>query len=140
VTVPPPPERMSESPVVPGRANPLPEFGLQRLRASRLLQACLVVAFICYGALVSLLVAGRIHSHAETAQAEFYLTSLLAMLSLASWGFLFLWFPALERVQRFNARDPKRAWVGRVLEGFAVACVAIVHVLLAITVVHLARA
>ncbi|MDJ0973348.1 MAG: hypothetical protein QNJ98_02665 [Planctomycetota bacterium] len=104
----------------------LTDYALQRLKASLPLQICMAVAFLCYGALVFLVVSNRIN---------FESAGIVVLFSLASWFFLFWWYPVLERTQEALAGDPRRAWIPRALEIFAILCVVIVHALLLVIVV-----
>jgi hypothetical protein len=120
------------------------EYGLQRLRASRVLQGCLVVAFMCYGGLSFLLVSGRLSEGPTAFGSPFHVAGGVTFLSLASWFFLLRWYPALESTKQATdaatLRDDRdRRWIPRALEIFAIGCVALVHVLMAIIVVYLAR-
>lgn len=116
-----------ESPV-PGRGRPLVEIPLKHLRASLLLKACAVAAFMGYGGLLALLIARKL---------PFDTAGFIALLSLASWFFLFWWLPVIERTRIFAGRE--RGGIPAVLETFAVSCVVLVHVLMAIIVVYAAR-
>jgi hypothetical protein len=121
---------------VPGRGTPSPEFGLRRLRSNPLLQLCLVVSFLCYGGLIALLVSGRLGDGAAKRYGNaFVLAAVVSILSLASWFFLWLWYPALDLTRRAMHR---KAWVGVSLEVFAVACVTLVTLTMAFIVVYLA--
>ena len=104
----------------------LASFALQRLKASLALQACMAVAFLCYGALVFLVVMG---------QVELFNAAIVVLLSLASWFFLFWWFPVLERTEQALKDDPQRGWIPRALEIFATVCVAVVHILMFVIIV-----
>jgi hypothetical protein len=127
------------APVVAGRGTPIVEYALSRIRASRVLQASMVAAFMSYGALGFLLVSGRLRAALGGRGLEFVVASIVVLLSLASWAFLLLWYPALQRIEAEVRRDRVRPWMGRVLEIFAIGCVAVVHFLIAWLVVHLAR-
>jgi len=115
---------------VRGRARPPVEVALRRLEASWALRGCAVAAFVAYGGLGALVLAGRL---------PFVLAGVAALLSLASWFFLLWWYPVMERTLDRLGRDPRRVAVGRILEGIAVACVVVVHVLLVVIVVYTAR-
>jgi pimeloyl-ACP methyl ester carboxylesterase len=121
---PPPP-----SPV-PGRGHPLPETALRKFRDSWVLKAAAILAFLSYGGLITLLLAGRL---------PFSVAGVVAVMSLASWFFLFWWYPVFERTLQRLGENPRRQAVASAVEVVAVACVLIVHVLMAIIVVHAAR-
>ena len=120
---------------VPGRGTPPPDFGLKRLRSNPVLQVCLVVSFLCYGGMIALLVAGRMGDAKTRYGNAFVLAAVVSILSLASWFFLWLWYPALDLTRRAMHR---KAWIGASLEVFAVGCVALVTLTMAIIVVYLA--
>jgi hypothetical protein len=100
------------------------------MRRSPLLRWTAVLSFLCWGGLIGLVIFGRV-SLLQGFQ--------LSLLSMAAWFFLLWWFPILEQTLAFTAARPGKSWIGVVLEGFAISCVALVHVLLAIMVVFLAR-
>lgn len=102
------------------------DYGLKRLKASWPLQICMAVAFLCYGALAFLVVSKR---------TTFESAGIVVLFSLASWFFLFWWYPVLERTNQALAGDPRRAWIPRALEIFAILCVVIVHALMLVIVV-----
>jgi len=106
------------------------EIGLQRMKASWVLKGCAIGAFMGYGGLIALLLAGKL---------AFGMAGTVALLSLASWFFLLWWFPILERTKLGLGDDPRRAAIAQVLEWIGVACVVLVHVLMAIIVVYSAR-
>ncbi len=126
-----PPDPASADAPVPGRGQRrIAEVGLQRLKASRLLQACAILAFLGYGGLVALVVAGKL---------EFTQAGVVAGLSLASWFFLFWLVSGIqEMVDRLGERA-RRAPVRHTLEATAIGCVVIVHVLMTVIVVYSAR-
>jgi len=101
-------------------------FVLERLRRSRVLQGCAMLAFLEYGALAILAVFGT-----RMRPALFPLAGWLAVCSLGSWFFLFAWFPFLQTLFEQDRGDGSAFRVGRALEGFAISCVAVVHALLA---------
>ena len=115
---------------VAGRGRPFLELGLRRMKTSWVLRTCAVAAFMGYGGLVALLLAGKL---------TFGMAGTVALLSLASWFFLLWWYPVLERTKRRLGADPGRAAIGTLLEWIAVSCVVLVHVLMAIIVVYSAR-
>ena len=124
------PEPPSDGPApVPGRGQRFGEIGLRRLRTSWILRISAIAAFLGYGGLVALLLAGKI---------PFGLGGTVALLSLASWFFLFWWYPVLERTRTLDD-DPRRQAIGTVLETIAIGCVVLVHVLMAVIVVIAAR-
>jgi hypothetical protein len=104
-------------------------FALSRIRRSPVLKACMVLAFLEYGGLLVLAVFGaRLRANAGTDTSVWFpLAGWLALCSLGSWFFLFLWYPWLETVERESQGDPRARFIGQVLEGFAVLCVAAVH-------------
>jgi hypothetical protein len=106
------------------------DYALRKLRRSPVLRWTAVLTFLCWGGLLGLVLFGPV-SLLQGFQ--------LSLLSLAAWFFLLWWFPILEQTIAFTGRRPDRAWIGVVLEGFAIGSVALVHVLLAIMVVFLAR-
>jgi hypothetical protein len=111
---------------VPGRGQPRLEFGFRRFRASLLLRGSAVLAFVSYGGLAALVITGRL---------PFGHAAMVALLSLASWFFLFWWYPVMERTVATLDSETRRRVVGGILEGIASVCVLLVHVLLAIIVV-----
>jgi len=110
-------------------------FALSRLRRSFVLKACMLLAFVEYGALAMIAIFGRNRGGAlwPGGAYGFPLAGWLAICSLGSWFFLFAWFPALQRMQELEGGDTPGISLGRVLETFAIGCVAIVHVILALT-------
>ena len=113
---------------------------LARLRASPVLTACAALAFLEYGGLAIWGVFGS--SRAECAPrlgTWFPMAGWLAICSLGSWFFLFLWFPALQALATHTASSPTASRVVKVLEALAVACVAFVHLLIAWILVDAAR-
>jgi len=130
---PPPPDRSAhgaDAPPVPGRGRPFVDVALRRLRDSLLLRICAGVAFLGYGGLVALLLAGRL---------DFHMAGLVAVLSLASWFILFWWFPVLERTFGRTHVSPQGRTLGTLLEVFAISCVVCVHLLMAIIILYAAR-
>ena len=116
-------------PPVPGRGRPAMDYALSRLKASLLLKVCAVTAFMAYGGLVALVLAGKL---------PFGTAGMVALLSLASWFFLFWWYPIMERTIQTLGDTPRRRAIGGVLEGIAIACIVVVHFLMAVIVVHTA--
>src|SRR5262245_55073756 len=128
----------SRTPVTPSPrpdgadARSRPQFILSRLRQSPVLRVCAGLAFLEYGALAIWAVFGRSASpQAPRLGTWFMMASWLAFCSLASWFFLFLWYPALQLMQGAESGDDAGIRVSRVLEIFAVSCVAAVHGMLA---------
>lgn len=120
----------------PGRPRRLTEFALARLRASRVLRWCALLAFVEYGALVVLAVFGaRLRPASATGGTNFQLAGWLAFCSLASWFSIFAWFPFLDSLQRRESGDGAALRLGRTLEVVAIGCVAVVHAMLAWTLV-----
>lgn len=107
-------------------------FAASRLRRSRILQGCAVVAFVEYGALAAWALLGG--------SGFYFATALwLALCSLASWFFLFLWFPSLQSLRGKDTGDGRLTRIGRAFERFAIVCVAMVHVLIALTLFEALR-
>ena len=126
-----PPDPAQGDAPVPGRGKRwIGDAGLQRLKSSWWLRACGVVAFLGYGGLVALVIAGRL---------PFTLAGVVAGLSLASWFFLF-WLASgiQETVDRLGKRA-RETPVRETLEVTAVFCVVLVHVLMMVIVVYSAR-
>lgn len=98
-----------------------------------MLKACAALAFVEYGALAMWAVFGRSNAQAGKAGVWFATAGWLALCSLGSWFFLFLWFPYLQALQGRDRGDGSATRTGRVLEQFAIACVAVVHVMIALT-------
>ncbi|MFM8980204.1 MAG: hypothetical protein ACKOSS_07060 [Planctomycetia bacterium] len=131
---------MSPSPATPHPLEPRPPgrpsrhgrvaFALRTMRRSPLMRWTAVTTFLCWGGLLGLVAFGRV-SLLQGGQ--------LSLLSLGAWFFLLWWFPIIESTGAFLARDPRRAWVAVGLEWLAVGGVALVHLLLAVMVVVLAR-
>jgi len=105
-------------------------YALRTMRRSPLMRWTAIATFLCWGGLLGLVIFGRL-SLLQGGQ--------LSLLSLGAWFFLLWWFPIIEFTTAFLARDPRRAWIGVALEWVAVGGVALVHVLLTIMVVVLAR-
>lgn len=104
-------------------------FALQRLKSSRLLQASAVLAFLSYGSITLLVL-----WHREGQPVlPFQQAAILVVISLASWFFLFWWFPVLERTL-LHVEGTDRAWIARSLEVFAIGCVVVVHALLLVII------
>ena len=106
------------------------DFALRRLKANPLLQGSMVMAFVGYGGLIAL----------TLARPSFFGTAAkVALMSLASWCFLFWWYPVLERTLVALGDDPRRQWIGKALEAVAITCVLLVHALMAVIIVYQAR-
>lgn len=130
------PRATADGPTPPRRTA----FILSRLRANPVLKACAALAFLEYGGLAVWGVFGS--SRAEDAPrlgTWFPMAGWLAICSLGSWFFLFLWFPALQALQAHGATSPAAARVARVLETVAVGCVAFVHLLIGWILLDVAR-
>lgn len=126
---PPPGEPDGDRPAFPeltvGGRRRLSDYALTRLKASWPLQVCMAVAFLCYGALVFLVVSNKI---------SFTSAGVVVLFSLASWFFLFWWYPVLETTTEAFAGDAGRQWIPRALEIFAIVCVVVVHALMLVIV------
>ncbi len=115
---------------VPGRGRRILEIPHQRLKDSWVLRSAAYLAFMGYGGLVALALAGKM----ELTQA-----GVLAVLSLASWFFLFWWYPVKEKTLARLEAEPGHQALGWALETFGVGCVVLVHLLMAVIVVYTAR-
>jgi hypothetical protein len=116
---------------VPGRGR-LREYALSRLKQSWWLRASAVAAFLCYGAIPYLIYA----RHAGlSAGLTFWHAGLLLIMSLASWSLLFWWYPVLERTLEVLGRRTHARAIAAALEGVAIACVAVVHLLMSLIIV-----
>lgn len=124
--------RAPGSPDPPARPASEASFAVSRLRKSRVLQGCAVLAFVEYGALAAWAVLGG--------SGFYFATALwLALCSLASWFFLFLWFPSFQTLRGKDTGDGRLTRIGRACERFAIVCVAMVHVLIALTLLEALR-
>jgi hypothetical protein len=85
--------------------------------------------------MVALLVSGRLKDAGTRYGNAFVLAAVVSILSLASWFFLWLWYPTLDLTRRATQR---KAWIGVSLELFAVACVALVTLGMTVIVLYLA--
>jgi hypothetical protein len=112
-------------------------FVLSRIRRSPVLRACGVLAFVEYGALTVWAIFGKSSATGPSRVGVWFpMAGWLALCSLGSWFFLFLWYPFLQSLQNQEERgDGSTPWVGRVLEIFAIGCVAVVHLMLALILV-----
>jgi hypothetical protein len=106
------------------------DYALKRLRESWLLRGSAALAFMDYGGISALALAGRVTP---------LLALIITFMSVATWVFLLAWYPVIEQTVEATARMPGRAWIGRALDGIAVACAVLVHVLMAIMIVLRAR-
>jgi hypothetical protein len=122
------PRRRRVAPSLRRRAEKRPVYALVRLRESPLLRACAALAFVQYGALIAVLVSGGL---------GFWAVGTLAFFSLASWFFLFQWYPFLESLMGPEAEEGHGKAIGQVLETTAVLCVAAVHVMLLLTLARM---
>ncbi len=118
------------SPPVPGRGRRIGEIGLQRLRESWVLKACAISAFMGWGGLIALTIAGKL---------TFGQAAMVAVMSLASWFFLFWWLPVIANTIESLGADSRRRAIGVLLESIAIGCVVLVHALMAVIVVYAAR-
>jgi hypothetical protein len=107
------------------------DFALKRLRESWLLRGAAILAFMDYGGIIALALAGLLPKT---------LALIITFMSLATWVFLLAWYPVIEETLAATARMPGKAWIGRTLEGIATASAVLVHVLLAIMIVLRATA
>lgn len=123
------PNRHRPAAPVPGRGR-RGDFALQRLRESWILKGSAIAAFMGYGGLIALVLGGKL---------GFSEAGMVALLSLASWFFLFWWYPVMQRTQERLGEDPSRAAIGPLLESIAIGCIVIVHVFMALIVVYSAR-
>jgi hypothetical protein len=100
------------------------------------LRACAALAFLEYGGLAFVAAFGKtLRPHFFKDGLNFSLAGWLALCSLGSWFFIFRWFPFLQTLEARESGDGSAVAMGRVLETFAIACVVIVHVLLAMVLV-----
>ena len=106
------------------------DYALYKLRVSKLLRWTAVLSFLCWGGLIGLALFGRV---------SLLHGGELALLSLAAWCVLLWWFPILETTIRVTSVLPGKAWIGHTLEGLAIGSTALVHVLMAIMIVFIAR-
>ena len=116
------------------RPRQIADFAISRLRASPVLRACALIAFLEYGALVFLAVFGaRMRPDFWVGGTNFQLAGWLAICSLGSWFSIFAWFPFLETLQGKESGDGAALRMGRTLEVLAIGCVVFVHGMLAWT-------
>ena len=124
------------------KPDPIPElvtgrgqrrgYALERLKNSWVLRATMVVAFLCYGAVGALVIAGD-HPWESSIQI-----GVVVLLSLASWNLLFWWYPVLERTAAFLGNDDRGRIIALTLENLAITCVVVVHVLMVFIILHMA--
>jgi hypothetical protein len=117
-------------------------FVLSRIRRSIVLKACGMLAFVEYGALLVWGVFGKVHGQPEAIPRTgrwFPMAGWLAVCSLASWFFLFLWYPFLQSLNGKDNGDGSALRLGRILEAFAIGCVAVVHVMLLLILIEATR-
>ena len=127
----PSPSRRSAS-----RPREIAEFAIARLRASPVLRGCALITFLEYGGLVFLAVFGaRLKPDFWVGGTNFQLAGWLAICSLGSWVSIFAWFPFLRSLQGKENGDGSALLMGRTLEMLAIGCVAVVHAMLAWTLV-----
>ena len=134
-----PREASVADPALPTPARPsrrkIGEYVLSRLKRSWILRACAALAFLEYGGLVFLAVFGtalRPNLFKNGSGLNFSLAGWLALCSLGSWFFIFRWFPFLQTLEAQENGDGSALVMGRVLETFAIGCVLVVHVMLAV--------
>jgi hypothetical protein len=106
------------------------DYALKRLRESWLLRGSAILAFMDYGGIIALTLAGRV---------PFILAGIITFMSLATWVFLLAWYPVIEETLAATASVPGRRWIGQTLDGIAVASAVLVHVLMATMIVISAR-
>ena len=104
------------------------DFALRRLRESRILQACAGLSFLDYGALIMLAVKKRPDGISFVLPA--WMALFMALMSIASWYFIFGWYPFLESLIGPGTVEGRSKTVGRILESLAIGCVAVVHAIL----------
>lgn len=127
----PPTDVPSPASPVAGRGRRIAEIGRVRLASSWVLKISAVAAFMGYGGLIALLLAGKL---------GFRLAAMVALMSMASWFFLFWWLPVLECTRQRPGADPRRMAIGAaLLEAVAFTCIVLVHGLMIIIVVYAAR-
>lgn len=117
--------------LITGRGR-LRDYALKRLKASWLLQASMVVAFLCYGAIPFLLILRNADGDPRLA---LWSAALIVLMSLASWTLLFWWYPVFERTQEVLGDDARGRTIARTLETLAIGCVVVVHGLMAFIIV-----
>gem|GEM_PF-5160644 len=128
---------MTEPTVSPREPRTRAAFALSRLRASPILRVCMALAFLEYGMLVFLAVFGtHLRPQMWVGGTNVTFTGFLAICSLGSWLSIFAWFPFLQTLQGQDNGDGSAMLIGKVLETFAILCVAVVHGLMAWTLVR----
>ena len=106
------------------------DYALKRLRENWFLKESAVLAFMNYGGVIALALAGLL---------PHILAGMIVFMSLATWVFLLAWYPVIEETLVATANVPGRAWIGKLLEGIAIGSAVLVHVLMAIMIVLRAR-
>ena len=97
----------------------------------------MALAFLEYGMLAFLAVFGtRLRPGMWVGGANFTLAGFMAFCSLGSWLSIFAWFPFLQTLQTQGGSSEGALRLGKVLETFAILCVAVVHLLMAWTLVR----
>ncbi len=128
---------MTDRDVSPREPRTRAAFALSRLRASPILRACMMLAFLEYGMLAFLAVFGtRLRPDMWVGGTNVTLTGFMAICSLGSWLSIFAWFPFLQTLQTQDDGNGSAMLLGKVLETFAILCVAVVHGLMAWTLVR----
>ena len=128
---------MTEPKVSPREPRTRAAFALSRLRASPVLRICMALAFLEYGRLVFLAVFGTsLRPDMWVGGTNVTLTGFMAICSLGSWLSIFAWFPFLQTLQTQDDGHGSAIFIGKVLETFAILCVAVVHGLMAWTLVR----
>jgi hypothetical protein len=106
------------------------DYALTRLRENWFLKGSAILAFMNYGGVIALSLAGRL---------PHVLAGIIVFMSLATWVFLLAWYPVIEETLVATSRIPGRAWIGKLMEGIAIGSAVLVHVLMAIMIVLRAR-
>lgn len=117
--------------LVTGRGR-LRDYALKRLKASRLLQASMVTAILCYGAIPFLLV----FPDPGHPRLSIWVAFMMVLMSLASWSLLFWWYPVLERTVEVLGQDDRGRTIASTLESLAIGCVVVVHALMAFIIIR----
>src|SRR5207247_609152 len=92
-------------------------FVLSRLRRNAVLQASAVLAFFEYGGLLIWAIFGRSTVEGSPRLGTWFpMASWLALCSLGSWFFLFLWYGSLQVLEGNETGDGNATRMGRVLE------------------------
>jgi hypothetical protein len=107
-------------------------YVVSRFKKSAVLRGTAMLSFLEYGALAMLAVLGAtLRPNVWKDGANFHLAGWMAFCSLASWFFLFAWFPFLETLESSDRGDGA-ATLGRVLEKLAIGAVVVVHATMAL--------